>query len=306
VRVSGDLRKLVFFFGHASGTGAKTEFSPVGTGFFVGYEGCRYLVTVKHIAIPLGDAPFSIRVNKTDGESDNINIDVGDIRWFLHPDPDVDLAIVPFNYDLKVKGCELLFLGGLELLKNQDVGFDCGDICYTIGLFQLLAGKKRNLPVVHTGNIALLPSDERVPVEGWEKQGGTKYVEGYLVQSESIRGLSGAPVFSRAQIELTDFPIGDGKAASVYLPRTDLGFLGVWQGAWDAKADVVRATSLGQRDLRVPVGMGIVIPAKKLLEILESAEVKKDREETKKRWEGAKATSLDSVSTAPPATTDAP
>lgn len=40
-----------------------------------------------------------------------------------------------------------------------------GDMCYTIGLFHLLSGKKRNLPIVHTGNIALLPEDEKISVK---------------------------------------------------------------------------------------------------------------------------------------------
>jgi hypothetical protein len=214
----------------------------------------------------------------------------------LHPDPDVDLAIVPFQYNLNANGCDVKYLAGLE--SFQPTGFDCGDLCYTIGLFQLLQGKKRNLPVVHSGNIALLPSDEKIPVRDWEQEGETKHVEGYLVQSESIQGLSGAPVFARPHINLVDFP---EEKDSVLLPREQLGLLGIWQGAWDARADAVRAASLGQ-DLRVPVGMGIVIPAIKLKELLEDDEVKKDREEIKKKSETAKAASLDSVSISPPAT----
>src|SRR5262245_16519376 len=235
-----------------------------------------------------------MRVNRTDGGSDNYHVDVGDIRWFLHPDPDVDLAIVPFNYDLKARGCDIASLAGLDRIKDPGAGFDCGDLCYTIGLFQLLQGKKRNLAVVHSGNIALLPSDERIPVRDWEHEGGTKHVEGYLVQSESIQGLSGAPVFARPHIEIVDFPIGN-KTTGVLLPREQLGFLGVWQGAWDAKADAVRAASL-DRELRVPVGMGIVIPARKLIELLEAEAVKKDREEIKKKWDSAKSDALDSTS----------
>ena len=291
VRVSSDLGKTVFFFGLPDGEPNGQGIKCIGTGFFIGYEDCRYFATVKHIAIPLAEIPFLIRINKLNGESGNIRVD-GDIRWFGHPDPDVDLVIVPFDYDLRKEGFDVRYLAGLENLP--DAKFECGDFSYTVGLFQLLAGKRRNLPVVHSGNIALLPSDEKIPVKDWEKEGAIRQIQGYLVQSESIQGLSGAPVFARSNIELIDAPIGGGKTAPVLWPRKDIGILGVWQGAWDAKADAARAASLGA-ELRVPVGMGIVVPIKRLWEILEMPELKKHRAEIKEKREVKKAASLDSV-----------
>jgi hypothetical protein len=257
----------------------------LGTSFFVVYDKSRYLVTVKHVVSGIADAPFRIRLNRTDGSSDNIDVDVGDVRWFSHPDPDVDLAVTPFEYDLKSAGYDVLFLSGLEALPPGSPGFDYGDLTYTIGLFRLLSGKKRNLPVVHSGNVALLPSDEKIPVKDWENPEGTRYVEGYLVQSESIQGLSGAPTFARPQIEFSGLLTDHGPATAL-LPRQDVGLLGVWQGAWDARPDEARAVSLGH-ELRVSVGMGIVIPAQKLVEIFELADLKEDRKKLEQTRQNA-------------------
>ena len=42
-----------------------------------------------------------------------------------------------------------------EYLKTAEI--DVGDLCYTVGLFRFIFGKKTNLPLVHSGNIALFP-----------------------------------------------------------------------------------------------------------------------------------------------------
>jgi hypothetical protein len=265
VRISEDITKCVAFLGVEDDTLSGAGIRCLGTGFFAAYDQCRYLITVKHVALGIADAPFRLRLNRKDGTSDNIDIDVGDIRWFSHSDPDIDLAVVPINYDFAAAGYDVKFLSGLEGPRHGPSGFECGDFTYTVGLFRLLSGKRRNLPVVHSGNIALLPSDEKIPVKDWEVIDGTRHIEAYLVQSESIQGLSGAPTFARSNIELTDMPTPQRSAALLF-PRRDVGFLGVWQGAWDARPDEARAASLGH-ELRVPVGMGIVIPAYRIVEI---------------------------------------
>jgi hypothetical protein len=294
VRISDDLRRIVFFLGTKDDTPGSSGIHCKGTAFLAGFEGYGYFVTVKHVALGLGDAPFRARFNKTNGESRNIDIDVGEIRWFLHPDPDVDLAAVPFHFELKDQDIDAVFGAGLEQITSQ-IGYKCGDLCYTIGLFQLLAGKKRNLPVVHSGTIALLPSDEKIPVRDWEQPhdpAARKFVEGYLVQQESIQGLSGAPVFGRSYVEISDIPVPGGRVPVLW-PQTNVNLMGIWQGAWDAKADAIRATTLGY-ELRVPVGMGVVIPAYKLVELLQMPEVKRERDNSKKSW-GDTPAKLDSV-----------
>jgi hypothetical protein len=263
------------------------------------------LVTVKHVALGLSDIPFLIRMNAIEGDgSQNLAVEENEIEWFTHSDPDVDLAIAPFQFDLRKAGNDVKFISGIESTPAGPSGFECGDFCYTIGLFQLMAGHKRNLPVVHFGTIALLPSDEKIPVRDWERphEMRTRRVEGYLVESQSIDGLSGAPVFARSIVEFTGMPTTDGNAVDVYMPLKRIGVLGVWQGAWDARPDDVFAKFVGQ-DVRVPVGMGVVVPARRIVEILNMPKAKEHRQKFLRDWEASNTASTNSAISPP--TTDA-
>jgi hypothetical protein len=101
--------------------------------------------------------------------------------------------------------------------------------------------------------------------------GQTRFVEGYLVEITNLQGLSGAPVFVRSGIQI-NFPIDGGGAGEGILAAPNLKLLGVWQGSWEgfSAAD----------DQRVPVGIGIVTPAQKLLEILDSPALVENRKAT--------------------------
>src|SRR3954464_11423517 len=57
---------------------------------------------------------------------------------------------------------------------------------------RLLTGSARNLPICHSGAVAMLPEDERVPVVDWTDPDRRRrlHVEGYLVEAQSLAGLS--------------------------------------------------------------------------------------------------------------------
>jgi hypothetical protein len=68
-----------------------------GTGFFVSHPDrlqFPYLVTAKHVAEAL-PMPFVLGVNDDQGVSDTCEID--NIRWYCHPDSNVDVAIAQFG-----------------------------------------------------------------------------------------------------------------------------------------------------------------------------------------------------------------
>jgi hypothetical protein len=92
MRVADDLRQAVVFFGFEDASAA-AGISCVGTGFLVTYDGQGYLVTCGHLARPLEDVPFLIRVNRNDGGSKNIPAD--GMKWFHHPDKSVDVSVAP-------------------------------------------------------------------------------------------------------------------------------------------------------------------------------------------------------------------
>jgi hypothetical protein len=60
--------------------------------------------------------------------------------------------------------------------------------------------------VVHFGTIALVPHDERIPVRDWRARDRVIQVEGYLVETQSLQGLSGASVFARPSVPMSLSP----------------------------------------------------------------------------------------------------
>ena len=105
---------------------------------------------------------------------------------------------MPFDYNLAALGCNVLYIPPDMLVDSNTLRalrIGIGDICYAVGLFRLMAGSRRNLPVIHTGRIALIPEDERIPVQDWlNPNGPRKHIEGYLVKLQNLKGLSGSPV----------------------------------------------------------------------------------------------------------------
>jgi hypothetical protein len=287
VRVQDDLRKTVIFIGVGS---TVESFESRGTAFFLAYDDVQYLVTSRHVAEDMGDDPITLRMNKFDGSARLVGCDPLVHRerfpWLVHSDETADLAIMPLDVNFKASGVDWLVLPQDTLLKNHEkqetLSIGPGDFCYAVGLFRFLPGKRRNLPILHTGHIALLPSDERIPVKNWryrreKDQPATTDFEGYLVQMPSVEGLSGSPVFVRASnVEFENLYEEDGQRQSGYMATAKLYLLGVWRSAWGADADQTLASDVG--DHKVPVGFGCVEPAYRLVEILESSSAKEGRQ----------------------------
>jgi hypothetical protein len=131
------------------------------------------------------------------------------------------------------------------------------------GLFAHLSGSERNLPIIRFGNIAMIP-DEPVPTR-------IGMIEAYLIEARSIGGLSGSPafVYKRAQ------------------GRVKLYLMGLMHGHWDIppenKNDLAITDSFGS----VNMGIAIVVPAKKILEVINHPELVAIRQEKDKKVEQA-------------------
>jgi hypothetical protein len=311
IRIAEDLRKAVVFLGDdiTDTSGRPTVNPPRATGFFVGWRsdagfpfpaaddevGLAYLVTARHVAEALS-GNFLIRFNSKNGGASDIQV-VENAKWIFHPDETVDVAITNCGYPawadcVPVPGHFLIKPGeymesGDPLRNERNMGV--GDITYVVGLFRVLFGKKRNLPVVHTGHIALLPEDERIPVID-SSTGRTIEVEGYLIEAHALDGLSGAPVFAR-----TSEPI-----RAEFRPETklDIGvrrqipgrmhgltvLIGLWQSSWEGYPserlmEARPSAALG----RIPVGFGLVVPAYKIAETLNQPEAVEERKKIYKK-----------------------
>ena len=95
------------------------------------------------------------------------------------------------------------------------------------------------------GNIAMMP-DELVPT----KIGN---IEAYLIEARSIGGLSGSPAFVR---ETSHIGLGP-----VYL-------FGLMHGHWDIPPESKNDIDYIESNKTVNLGIAIVVPAKKILEVL--------------------------------------
>jgi hypothetical protein len=192
-----------------------------------------------------------------------IGIPLHKAEWQYHPDSTVDLAAIRFSFG--ATACDVV-LYDLEMTRTRAEGKNaivCGDEIYLVGLFRLHPGASRHTPVVHTGSIAVVAdSRERIPVTN-KSTGETILVEGYLVEAQTLEGLSGAPAFIRDAINLAGF---DAEVKPIAFGSVKL--LGLYQGSWDGQPLNVLTEDRKIDHRRVPVGMGIVVPGERILELI--------------------------------------
>lgn len=288
MRLTEDARRSVVFLGHLADPPNEDSFVARATGFFIEYAGLHYLVTAAHVAVELGADPFDMRLNRISGGALVLHFDSEMDpmdRWFIHPEDGVDVAVMAFPFDFAANDWDHLSISNVLLMTEEEVAahdLGPGDFCYAVGLFRLMQGQKRNLPVVHRGSIAAMPSDELIPMKGWRGAGKIQ-ARAYLVESTNLQGLSGSPVLARPTISVvanhlhitrssTNVSVRRGPEVALSAPSNDVMLLGVWSGSWDASPD--EALSLDQgREVRVPLGLGVVVPTHRLLELLTSDDV---------------------------------
>ncbi|MBZ0138897.1 MAG: serine protease [Pseudorhodoplanes sp.] len=280
-----------------------------GTGFLVSFpssdyhEPFAYIVTARHVANALSkweDTGFHLRVNTVGGGSVIASLVV--MEWHFHPDPTVDLAVFsgflgPPKYDQ------------WHFRLDDHLWFDhripnivaCGDEVNLVGLFRLHVGSKRNVPIVHSGHVALLPDPkERVPIRD-RTTGEIVESEVFLIEAQTLDGLSGSPVFMHEVVNLEGMRSDTG-----YVPKAYGGvrFLGLYTGSWDGEPGAILAADRNLKGAkRIPVGMGTVVPALKLIELLrDHPKMQQNRKQfvEKKKAEGAAVS--DSAIPAPQAT----
>jgi hypothetical protein len=108
-------------------------------------------------------------------------------------------------------------------------------------------------------------------------------MEAYLAESRSIGGLSGSPVFVRNTVKS---PVQGPKGVSNIYALGDGHLLGLMHGHWDLP---VSFSSLEQAEA-VNMGVSIVVPAKKILEVLHHPELVAMRKEHYEKEKSASTT----------------
>jgi hypothetical protein len=262
MQIPDEVRKAVFFVCFMK----NDEVRLAGTGFFVSLpvggnsdNMFVYLITAKHVIVNArnhsDDGKIWIRLNTRAGEAALVDFDVS--AWKEHPsDSTVDAMVLHWSFD--IAQYDYLTLPARMVATDrifQRESISVGDEVFLTGLFVNHYGKQKNIPIVRIGNIAAMPEE---PVQ--TREFGSVYA--YLIEARSIGGLSGSPVF----VHVSGLRSINGVPT---LSPNQFYWLGLMHGHWDLPVtaqDTVVADSLSKE--AVNMGIGIVIPATKIMEII--------------------------------------
>ncbi|UGX92881.1 serine protease [Bradyrhizobium barranii subsp. barranii] len=185
------------------------KFSPRGTGFVVSIHhddktGFRYLVTAEHVvqkAMQLGKNLW-VRSNRKNGSI--MESEFSGAEWCFHPNnamEPADIAVCSIDFSVEEEFSVVPLSGPKAVAATRDVmerlHMGLGDELVIAGLFRSHYGQHRNIPIIRIGNISMMPGE---PI--WTKIGS---LTAYLVETRSIGGLSGSPVFvNRSPMQIVD------------------------------------------------------------------------------------------------------
>lgn len=263
---------VIFIFTEKGG-----KLLPNGTAFFVGVKNpddpnvsSVYLVTAKHVLQEPKTTKFYnnvfLRLNRRDGKSEigaiPINITGENKNVFMHSDPSVDIAVIPFLPDQTV--FDFKFLPDDMITTQEDfkkLKIREGSEVFFTGLFTPYLGSEKNYPIVRFGQVALI-TDEKIDWDG-------NKTDLYLIEAGSYGGNSGSPVF---------FYLGsDREPGSIIVGQPVLKIAGVMQGTFLDAQEIKVAQTQSIPIALSSMGIAAVVPCYKLHEILHSEEVKKNR-----------------------------
>jgi hypothetical protein len=230
-----------------------------GTGFMVGIQlepHCyvlRCLVTNRHV-IELNCCVASL--NDKNGNRASLNLRPQD--W-IGADDD-DLAVCPLPFD--EGNLHYRYVTDDKFIPPEMLGdgrpFGLGTDTFMVGRFINHDGVQRNTPTVRFGNIAQMPAD---PV----KVTGGLLQEGILIETRSISGYSGSPVFA----VILPWTLDESKALA---PGTELcGLLGVQCAYLNHRQSVMIGDNPVEDGsyLLSNTGLAVVVPAWKLSMLLQ-------------------------------------
>lgn len=213
MRVPDSILKTALFIGVLTGEGPRF----VGTGFIVTVEYGRghvfelksatesmtvrapfaFLVTAKHIVESLDGSDLYVRANAADGSgAKTVNLGC-DVRWWYHPTDaeSVDAAVTLFPpevlFSFDYAPIPVSFFALEATIEERGLGI--GDDVFVSGLFTKVMADTENIPIIRTGTVAMMPKG-KIPFKGG------KMNRAYLVETHSIGGLSGSPVFIRETV----------------------------------------------------------------------------------------------------------
>ena len=223
-----------------------------------------YAVTNSHV---IKDGASVVRLNTKEGEMAVITPK----SWISSKGDDIAIASIESEPDRDLYKFKYISIG-LDMFVTQkrlkESAIGPGDETFTVGRFIARDERQCNAPIVRFGHLSGLGTEMIERIDG-SKQ------ESFLVESHSISGFSGSPVFIWIPIERTKY-LQDPKARSF-----------VRQSARSYRHDpreYFLGIDWGHLEDEAPPGMSGVVPAWKLLELLNTEEVierEKEKSEAK-------------------------
>ena len=259
-----------------------------GTGFLVSYPSITpgqvflYIVTNWHVACR--DGASCVRINKIDGTHDIFPYEPHEWEF----DPRYDIAVKLISLPSKSHKVTYISVKGFAHPRHMNSEHvSIGDDVFMIGRFVDHDGGSVNRPSLRFGNISVMP----FPIE----QPNGKKADTFCVDLHCRSGYSGSPVFvyRTPGSDLSDFPEDLVGEQVLIAGRHYLGLLGILYGQfpeeWEIKQKKTSksriATSTGL-PLNVDgayiaglSGMSCVLPAWSILEVLDMAVLKNERDE---------------------------
>lgn len=218
-----------------------------GTGFLLGvpfethpsYEH-RYAVTNSHV---IREAKSTvIRLNTHSG--DTRILATTEDNWVHHPDGD-DIAVCYLggldSTQVKYRFVSTYNFLTKEIIERFKIGI--GDDVFMVGRFSRHDGKQTNLPSARFGNISMMPYERIRHQRGYD-------VDSFLVETRSLSGYSGSPVFVYVNLAVKrpGMGVGLGQPLLIWLLGIDWGHLPIYE-------------KVKERDRETNVSEGYVVPS---------------------------------------------
>jgi hypothetical protein len=202
MQVDAGITKCAVFIGFETERGFYAE----GSGFMLRVEEAQwpayYVVTARHVVASVAAARggiISIRLNRKDQPPLILSTDK--TNWIFHKDTSIDIAIYNFDVDnfnqnrdldiIPLRADETDYSAIMTPAKENFFGVNHGDEVFMVSVFVGRIGERKNIPVIRIGNIAALPEEPVSP--------GSPKRPAYLIETRSLGGTSGAPVFLNLQ-----------------------------------------------------------------------------------------------------------
>jgi hypothetical protein len=255
---------------------------PVASAFLVGvpaHEGEEgwvvYAVTARHVvdeSRPYG--PLYVRANRRAGGFEDLGAPQD--LWVTHVSTDVAVIPISFSYrEFDFMWVERESFATDAWHVKQQPPMSEGDEVFFVGLFSEYPGATTSQPIVRFGTVSLVPSEKVAVRLSSSEDASPVLVDAYLVECRSWGGQSGSPAFIQ-------FP-SDRDPNFLRVGLMPPMLLGLVSGHYDI---VKKAKTVGDLpgSVSVPLnaGIAVVIPAQRVLEVLNYQELAEDRA---RRWE---------------------